>query len=138
MTSTKIPFFNKTTIRFFLVGIIGAIFEIVLFSGSVRVGLGILYSNFIAFNCAFALCFFLHYYYTYQRPYEGIRRIFSGFVQYVALMYVQLIIGSILLWFLIEKLYWMAEIAKIIQIGLVIPLSYIIQKLIIFRWRREV
>ena len=133
MTSVKISFINQKTVRFILVGAIGAIVELVLFSGFVRVGLGILYSNFIAFHCAFALCFFLHYHYTYQRPYEGTRRIFGGFVQYAALMYVQLIIGSILLWFLIEKFYWIAEIAKIVQIGIVTPLSYIIQKLVIFK-----
>jgi putative flippase GtrA len=137
MTSTKIAFLNQTTLRFVVIGTIGAIVELVLFSGFVRVGLGILYSNFIAFHCAFTLCFFLHHHYTYQRPYEGSRRIFGGFVKYAALMYVQLIIGSILLWFLIEILYWMAEIAKIIQIGFVTPLSFIIQKLVIFRWRKE-
>ena len=138
MTFIKIAFLNRTAIRFFIVGIIGAIFELLLFSGFVRFGLGILYSNFIAFHCAFTLCFFLHYYYTYQKPYEGTRRIFGGFVQYAALMYAQLIIGSILLYFFIDKLYWMAEIAKIIQIGIVTPLSYLIQKLIIFRWRNKI
>lgn len=137
MSPTKIVFLNQTTARFILVGAIGAIVELLLFSGFVRVGLGILYSNFIAFHCAFALCFFLHYHYTYQKPYKGTRRVLSGFVQYAVLMYVQLIIGSILLWFLIDKLHWIAEIAKIVQIGIVTPLSYIIQKLFIFRWRKE-
>lgn len=125
------------TVRFAMVGIIGAIVELTLFAELARIWDKVMMINFIAFHCAFAICFFLHYNYTYQRPYEGTRRIFGGFVQYAALMYVQLIIGSILRWFLIEKLYWMAEIAKFVQIGIVTPLSYFIQKLVIFRWRNE-
>ncbi len=135
MTYIKIALLNQRTIRFVFVGAFGAILELVLFLSFLKIGFSILYSNFFAFHCAFVFCFFLHYHYTYQKPYEGARRIFSGFAKYSILMYMQLIIGSALLWFLTEKFNWMAEIAKILQIGIVTPLSYFIQKLVIFRWR---
>lgn len=122
-----------TTGRFILVGVLGAIIELLLFSGFVRAGLSVLYSNFIAFHCAFALCFFLHYHYTHQKPYEGFLSVAGGFAKYTGLMYVQLIVGSLLLWFLIDKLSWMAEFAKIVQIGVVTPVSYVVQKLVIFQ-----
>jgi putative flippase GtrA len=129
--------FNQKTVRFVLVGVIGAAVELILFSGFVRAGAGMIYGNIIAFHCAFFLCFFLHYHYTYKKPYKGKSKVTSGFFKYTGLMYAQLIVGSLLLWFLIDKLEWMTEIAKIIQIGIVTPLSYIIQKLIVFRWRDE-
>jgi putative flippase GtrA len=137
MTSTKIAIFDQITVRFVLVGVIGAIVELVLFSGFVRAGIGILYSNFIAYHCAFFLCFFLHYHYTHQKPYEGKLKVAGGFIKYTGLMYAQLIVGSLLLWFLIDKLEWMVEISKVVQIGIVTPVSYAIQKLVIFRLRES-
>lgn len=122
--------------RFISVGIVGAIVELILFSTPMNVGWGILTSNFIAFHCAFVLCFFLHYYYTHQKPYAGKRMITGGFIQYTFLMYAQLVIGIFLLWFLIDKLAWIAEIAKVVQIGTITPLSYVVQKLIVFRAER--
>ena len=128
-------FFSHTTVRFILVGVIGAVAELMLFSGLVRVGVEMMYSNFIAFHCAFFLCFFLHYKYTHQKPYEGRHNVARGFIKYAGLMYVQLIVSSLLLWFLIDKLDWMVEIAKVIQLGIVTPVGYAVQKLVIFRLR---
>lgn len=119
--------------RFLLVGVFGAIVELLIFSGLVRAGLGILYGNIVAFHCAFTICFFLHYYYTHQRPYKGTRSVTGGFVKYAGLMYAQLIFGTVLLFLLIDKFGWMVELAKIFQIGTVTPVSYAFQKLVIFR-----
>jgi putative flippase GtrA len=130
-------FLRHTAGRYFLVGVIGAIIELIIFSGLVRVGLGIFHSNFFAFHVAFSLCFFLHYHYTHKKPYEGKLKIASGFVKYAGLMYAQFVFGSLVLWFLIDKLNWMPEIAKFIQIGIVIPVSYIFQKMVIFRKRES-
>ena len=138
MINIKAAVLLHTTGRFVLVGILGAIIELILFSGLVRAGLEILYSNFIAFHFAFALCFFLHYHYTHQKPYEGAHRIAGGFIKYAGLMYAQFIVGSLLLWFLIDKLGWIAEIAKIVQIGAVTPVSYIIQKLVVFQREKSI
>lgn len=126
---------KQTTLRFIVVGGVGALVELVLFSTILRTGIGVAYSNVIAFHCAFSLCFLLHYQFTYQRPFEGKRNIVGGFMQYAALMYGQLAISSWLLWYLIDKSGWVPEIAKIIQIGIVTPISYVVQKLIIFRNR---
>lgn len=133
MINIRTAILKHATGRFILVGVLGAIIELLLFSGFVRAGLGVLYSNFIAFHCAFALCFFLHYHYTHQKPYEGTLRVVGGFAKYTGLMYTQLIVGSLLLWFLIDKLDWMAEVAKVVQIGVVTPVSYVVQKLVIFQ-----
>jgi putative flippase GtrA len=133
MISTKIAVFNQATVRFVLVGVIGAIVELVLFSGFVRAGTGIMYSNFIAFHCAFFMCFFLHHKYTFQKTYQGKHKVAGDFIKYTGLMYAQFILGSLLLWFLIDKLEWMLEISKVVQIGIVTPVSYAVQKLVIFR-----
>lgn len=135
--SKKNTIFNQTTVRFVLVGVIGAVVELMLFSGFVRAGAGMIYGNIIAFHCAFFLCFYLHYHYTHQKPYEGKNKVASGFFKYAGLMYAQLIVGSMLLWFLINKLEWMVEISKVVQIGIVTPVSYAIQKLVIFRLRES-
>lgn len=126
-------FFVNSTVRYFFVGAIGAIVEIFLFMVFIRAGGQIVYSNIIAFHCAFALCYFLHYYYTHQKPYEGARNVISGFLKYAGLMYTQLFAGSILLWFLINNLGWQPGVSKILQIGVVTPIGYIVQKLLIFR-----
>lgn len=138
LTNMWAAFLKRKAGRFILVGVVGAIVELGLFSGLIKVGLGFLFSNFIAFHCAFALCFYLHYHYTHQRPYAGIRMVVGGFAKYAGLMYAQFIVGSLLLWFLIDKLDWMPELAKIVQIGTVTPVSYVVQKLIIFRGREAV
>jgi putative flippase GtrA len=132
-----VTFFEKKTVRFFIVGLFGAIVEVLLFSGLVRVGFGILFGNFVAFHCAFALCFYLHYHYTYQRPYGGTRNVFNGFFKYAILMYAQLTVGSILILILSEKFDLMVEIAKVVQIGVVTPVGYAVQRLVIFRQREE-
>jgi putative flippase GtrA len=136
MNISNTNFFRSATLRFISVGIFGAILELMLFSTLMNVGLGILSSNFIAFHCAFILCFFLHYYYTHHKPYVGKRMIAGAFFQYTFLMYMQLVIGTFLLWLLIDKLAWVAEIAKVVQIGIVTPLSYVVQKRIVFRAKR--
>ena len=130
-------FFKIKTVRFIFVGILGAIVEVILFSGLVRIGFGILFGNFVAFHCAFALCFYLHYHHTYERPYGGIRNVFNGFFKYAILMYAQLTVGSILIFILVEKFDLMVEIAKVVQIGVVTPVGYAVQRLVIFRRREE-
>ncbi|MEO6147405.1 MAG: GtrA family protein [Sulfuriferula sp.] len=125
--------FRNTTVRFILVGAIGAIVELIVFLELVKVQHGIVFSNIVAFHIAFALCYFLHYYYTHQIPFVGKRNVISGFLKYAGLMYVQLFLGSLLLWLLINKLMWAPYVAKIIQIGAVTPIGYVIQKLVIFR-----
>ena len=46
------------TARFVLVGVIGAIVELTLLTGLVRINGKVMLSNFIAFHCAFAIFFF--------------------------------------------------------------------------------
>lgn len=132
MAGLKSSLIEGKKIRFVIVGLLGAIIELILFSELVRTGLGVASSNFLAFHCAFLICFFLHYYYTHQKRYAGVHIIAGGLIKYAALMYVQLFVGTILLWILIDKYGWVAEFAKITQIGVVTPVSYVVQKYFIF------
>lgn len=132
MTFSKYSLIDWKKVRFIVVGIIGAIIELILFSELVRAGLGVASSNFLAFHSAFLFCFFLHYYYTHQKRYAGAHAIAEGLIKYVALMYVQLFVGTILLWILIDKYGWVLEFAKITQIGVVTPVNYVVQKYLIF------
>jgi len=121
-----------------MVGIFGAVVELTVFSIFVNLSVNVIYTNIISFHSAFVICFFLHYYYTYQKPYVGIYKVAGGFLKYFGLMYAQLIIGTLLIWLLIYKFELMPEVAKIIQIGIVTPVSYAVQKLSIFRTIREI
>ena len=132
MTFSKDRLIEGRKLRFVVVGLIGATIEIILFSVLVRAGLGVSFSNFLAFHCAFLICFFLHYYFTHQKRYNGMHVIVGGLLKYAGLMYVQLLVGTVLLWLLIEKYGWVAEFAKIAQIGVVTPVSYLVQKYFIF------
>ena len=119
--------------RYIFVGVLGAIVEMTLFAFLFRLDVGIVISNIAAFHVAFIMCYFFHYYYTHRKPFEGKSALANGLVKYTILMYGQLIIGSILLWILIKKFGLDADFSKIIQICIVTPGSYMIQKSAIFR-----
>lgn len=120
-------------VRFLLVGIFGAIIELGLFSVLFDAGLGVVPANVVAFHVAFATCFFLHFIYTHSFSISDRRFFIRGFMKYAALMYGQLGFGTLLLWLLIDKVGCIAEIAKLLQIAIVTPFGYLIQKLLIFR-----
>jgi putative flippase GtrA len=128
---------KMTTIRFILVGGAGALIEIGLFSLFLRNGIGMVASNILAFHIAFAICYFLHLHFTYRQPFARKRDIAAGFVKYAFLMYCQLAVGTLLLWLMIRQLDWIPELSKVIQIGIVTPVSFIVQKLVIFRARKN-
>lgn len=138
MPAPRNTFSLTTTTRYVFVGVIGAICELALFSGLVRIGLGVLNSNFLAFHGAFILCFFLHHHYTYQRLFTSIRPLTRDFLKFAGLMYAQLIIGTLLVWFLIDQLSWVTEVAKVIQIVIVTPISYVVQRVFVFRQGQSV
>ena len=133
MKKSKYNLFREKRVRFIIVGVIGATVELILFSKFMSSDLGVSISNFLAFHFAFVLCFFLHYLYTHQKPYVGTRMIINGLIKYTGLMYAQLFVGTILLWVLIDKFGWVAEYAKFMQICVVTPISYVIQRHAIFR-----
>lgn len=137
MTGLKSSLIEGKKVRFVVVGLVGAIIELILFSELIRTGLGVAPGNFMAFHCAFLICFFLHYYYTHQKRYAGVHIIAEGLIKYAGLMYVQLFVGTILLWILIDQYGWVAEFAKITQIGVVTPVSYVVQKYFIFNEGRK-
>jgi putative flippase GtrA len=122
----------KTTLRFFLVGIIGAIVEFSLFSYLIKSDNKVMLSNLIAFHVAFITCFFLHYSYTYMKLFSKKHKLANYFIKYVVLMYSQLLIGSLLIWFLINRIGWLPEVAKISQMILIMPISFFVQKIGIF------
>ena len=120
-------------IRFLIVGFIGALIELILFSTLLKTHLTISISNFLSFHISFVICFLLHYLYTYQKSYVITRIAFSSLIKYTGLMYVQLFLGTILLWMLIDKFGWRAEYAKFMQMCILTPISYIVQRYLIFR-----
>lgn len=119
--------------RYVFVGVVGALIELGIFSILVKLHTGIVLSNVVAFHCAFALCYFLHFTYTHEHPLSETKFFARGFMKYAALMYTQLAFGTWMLWVLINQMHWIDEIAKMTQIVAVTPLSYVIQKTFIFR-----
>ena len=128
---------HSVTMRYILVGVLGAIIETALFAYLFRLGFGIAASNVVAFHVAFITCYFLHYYYTHSKPFEGNSALVNGLGKYTVLMYGHLIIGSVLLWLLIQKFGLNVDLAKIVQVGIVTPGSYVVQKTAIFRSSRR-
>jgi putative flippase GtrA len=120
-------------IRYILVGIFGFIIEFGLFSFFMRMNISISKSNFLAFNTALFICFVLHFSYTYQYTISDRKFFFRGFTKFLALMYVQLAFGTVLLWFLIDKIGLLGDLAKLLQIAVVTPLGYLVQKNLIFQ-----
>jgi putative flippase GtrA len=129
---------KRTGSKFILVGITGAAIEIIVFSAMIRFQAGTLISNVVAFHLAFVTCFFLHHHFTYCQPTNRTRDALKAFFQYALLMYWQLVLGTALLWLLIDRLHWVPEISKVIQIAVVTPMSYLVQRVIIFKKRKDV
>ncbi len=134
-TSRWLKYLGRRSARYLVVGVIGAVTEFLLFVGLTRAGGGIVLSNIVAFHCAFVLCYFLHYHYTHERPFEGLRSVASGFMKYAALVYILFILGSVLLWFFTGRLMWSPELSKIMQMAIVTPIGYFVQKGLIFQKR---
>jgi putative flippase GtrA len=130
--------------RYFLVGISGVVVETTLFllfyqaSGflqdirvmgvSVRTPL----VNLLAFQISLTNCFLLHLRYTFCVKPHGLREWIGFYWRYGFLMYVQLLVGTVLLYLFIDVWGWLPVISKILQLGLVAPTSYLIQKYKIF------
>lgn len=120
-------------LRFVIVGMIGACVEVGLFSVMKSNGVKTITGNVVSFHIAFVICYFLHTFYTY-RNIEAFRAIsLNIFSKYAILMYVQLVVGSILLLILIDLLNWDGVYSKIVQISIVTPVGYIVQKKLIFK-----
>ncbi len=124
---------HKKVVRFVFVGLFGALVELILFPLLLSTGFGIVFANVVAFHVAFALCFILHFSYTHSYSITEISLFVSGFIKYAALMYAQLGLGTFLLWLLIDKIDFSPEFSKLLQIAIVTPLGYLIQRLVIFR-----
>ena len=124
---------NKEIFRYIIVGATGACVELGLFSVFHSAKLGILLSNFIAFHIAFGFCFLLHYFYTHENSTYNKGEFWTAFIKYAALMYGSLFIGTILLWIFIEKGRINVEISKFIQLSIIVPFSYFVQKYVIFK-----
>lgn len=119
--------------RFISVGITGAIVELGLFSFMLASGIDLVIANVVAFHVAFTICFALHFIYTHRYSLSDRQFFARGFLGYAALMYAQLGVGTLLLWLLITKGGCIGEVAKVLQIGVIMPISYLIQKIVIFR-----
>lgn len=124
-------------IRFLLVGGIGALIEVALFELFFSIKLTIYLSNFLAFNIAFLTCYIMHHNYTHKKPFEGARAKIEGFIKYATLMYAQYAVGTDILVLMINYLEINTLISKVMQIAIVVPIGYIIQKKI-FKSKRVI
>ncbi len=109
-------------------GGIGALIEVALFELFFNIKLAIYISNFLAFNMAFIACYFMHHNYTHKKPFEGAREKIGGFIKYATLMYAQYAVGTCILVLMINYLEINTLISKVVQIAIVVPIGYIVQK----------
>ena len=120
-------------LRFLVTGIFGASLELALFLFISASGIFYIYSHVIAFTIAVLSTFFLHFFFTYQRHAERENQLRAAFFMYLLLMYMLLLVGSAILFGLVELLETSPALAKLLQMVVLIPLSYATQKYKIFR-----
>lgn len=119
--------------RYVAVGILGAVIEATAFSCLVAEGMGIGASNAIAFHLAFVTCYFLHHKYTHRKDFSGTAVLAFRFAKYAALMYGQLLLGYFLLRTLMVEVGFTPAVSKVLQIAVVTPLGYLVQKGVVFK-----
>jgi len=124
---------NRTTfhqfIKHYLVGSIGMVLNYSIFNFLVLVGLGIVNANACNGVLVTILTFFLQKHFTYQTKHHSWRQPI-GFVLVSIGYYV---LDTVMLIFLVHKLTISPSIAKLITIALLAPLSFFVQKYIVFR-----
>ena len=123
---------NRQMLLYVGVGLFGAFIEWYAFLLLTTVVKSILIANIIAFHLAFLTCFFLHHFFTYKLPYSGLYNLIKGLSKFGFLMYAQLFVGSIFLFLMIKYAPFSMAVSKVLQIGLLVPVSYMIQKKFIF------
>jgi putative flippase GtrA len=123
-------YLNSPRFRYLLVGFFGAIFEFFIFSYLVYLKFTVFVSNVFAYHLAIVICYFLHFFFTHRMVKLNATSI--RFIKYISLMYIQFLIGMVILWILIIYLEVGIEASKIIQIALVTPVSYFLQNIFIF------
>ena len=119
--------------KYLLVGFLGAILEYIGFLALIRFKYSILASNVISYHLALVVCYILHFFFTHRMVKKN--GIINRFVRYLFLMYFQFFLGLIVLIYFIEYIEFEIEISKLMQIILVTPLSYLVQKTFIFNSR---
>ena len=124
-------------VRFVLVGIVGASIEIVAYLALLEVGFFYLICNLVGYHLAIISTFFLQSMYTFPLSNTLDRHLFLKFFKYILFMHVQLAIGSVLLLIFVELLLFNEWISKFIQMSVVVPVSYLGQKIFIFRGKNR-
>jgi putative flippase GtrA len=125
---------NKQKYRYLLVGGLGALLEVLVFFIVYNFSDNLVFSNFIAFNLAVLMTFLLHDFFTYRtnsRQFE-----FHKIIKFFGFMYFQFFLSTGMLMYILEVVHY-SIIAKLIQIVLITPISYYIQKKLIFRKRNR-
>lgn len=123
----------REKLRFLLTGLFGASLELCLFFVISASGVFYIFAHIIAFNVAVFTTFFLHYFFTYRRDTDRDNQLQTALLLYVTFMYVLLAAGSLVLFGLVELFGVTKILAKILQMLLIMPLSYLFQKYRIFK-----
>jgi putative flippase GtrA len=118
-------------VKFIFVGVLGAVTEIGVFMLLIKYGLSLVFANAIAFNLALIQCFIANRYFTFGLRGGALR--LKSFTIFLIYMYLQLIIGTTVLWILIKEFQMTELISKIIQLGCLTPISFLFQKYFIFK-----
>jgi|GEM_PF-3011045 len=122
------------SLRYLVIGGLGAVIEILLFTLLFRFGLSLFVANICAFQLALTFCFVCHYFFTYQVDAFSVTIFLEKYGKFCLLMYIQFIAGMGLLYFFVNLLGGSDWSSKALQIGIVTPVSYFVQKRKIFRY----
>lgn len=118
--------------QLFLYGIIGGLssgIDFVVYSGLIFSGINVLLSNIIGVHTGIITSFTLNSRLNFQMT----DHIFSRFVSFYLIGLIGLGVSTLMLWCLVDRLFWNPLIAKILTILVVAIFQFILNKTITFK-----
>ncbi len=120
-------------IRFNLVGVLNTLLTYGIYSGLVYLGVHHLAAVVIEYAFGIVFSYLLNKRFTFAVRGGGSRMFGRMLLAYIP----TLLLNALLLWLLVDRLHWNKYVGQAVALGLVSVLSFIAQKVFVFRLRKE-
>ncbi len=120
-------------IRFNLVGVLNTLLTYGIYSGLVYLGVHHLAAVVIEYAFGIVFSYLLNKRFTFAVRGGGSRMFGRMLLAYIP----TLLLNALLLWLLVDRLHWNEYVGQAVALGLVSVLSFIAQKVFVFRLRKE-
>ncbi len=120
-------------VRFNIVGVLNTLLTYGIYSGLVYLGVHHLAAVVIEYAFGIVFSYLLNKRFTFAVRGGG-----SGMFGRMLLAYIPtLLLNALLLWLLVDRLHWNKYVGQAVALGFVSVLSFIAQKVFVFRLRKE-